>query len=280
MCASAIGLCHYLLHYWEGGDARLPGEDYGWNYDFYGSLPGTTTVLSQNISESASATNGLEFALLFNERDNDPNDNQEADNAIVNAAGSVTSWPTNGGGSIEWGMAATNVDKNAGSVTVPLVRSDGGSLPVKVSYTTYALTAGSSKFVARSGVVVFAAGATRENVTVPILNDRRIDPATQFSLELISAAGGAWLGDCLSCVVTILDTNVPPQFVGLPAALPGGGFQAQISCGPGLLLTLERSTNLLDWESLQTFTNISQVTTITDTNIFRRSASFYRVAVP
>ncbi len=279
MCASAIGLCHYLLNYWEGGDVRLPGENYGWSYIFYGSLPGTTTVLYQNIAENAVSTNGLEFAALFNERDNDPNDNAEAENAIVNAASSITSWPTNGGGMIQWAVAATNVNKTAGNVTVALARTGGSTRTVKVSYTTYPLTAGSSNYVSTSGIVVFGVGVTNQTVTIPILNDGVIEPTRQFSLELISASGGAWLGNTLSSVVSIVDTN-NPQFIGRPSLLPNGRFQAQLMVATGLVVTVQYSTNLSTWQTLQSFTNAASPITITDTNAAQRTRTFYRAVVP
>jgi CubicO group peptidase (beta-lactamase class C family) len=280
--ASAIGLCHYLLNYFEGGHVRPSGGNYGWNLTFFGSLPGATAVLYQNISQTATATNGLEFAALFNERTGAApgQDNSDALTAILNASNSITSWPANGGGMIQWAVTATNVNKNAGSVTVALVRSGTSTLPVKVSYTTYALTAGSSNYTTTSGIVSFAAGVTSQNVTVPILNDRIIDPTRRFSLELISASGGAWLGSQLSSVVSILDTNTPPNFTGQPVILPNGNFQFQTLCSTGLVLTVEYSTNLSDWQPLQTFTNATTVTTITDTNATGRLKTFYRVAVP
>ncbi len=279
--ASAIGLCHYLLNYLEGYNARLPGSTFSWNYIFYGSLPGATSVLIQNINQTSTTTNGLEFAALFNERDSASElDNTDAYNAIINATTNITSWPTNGGGMIQWSTAATNVNKNAGSITVPLVRSGASTLPVKVSYTTYALTAGSSNYTTTAGIVNFAAGVTSQNITVPILNDRVIDPTRQFSLELISASGGAWLGDRFTAVVNILDTNTPPNFTGQPVLLPNGNFQFQIMSSTGLVLTVEYSTNLVNWQPLQTFTNVTTVTTITDTNVTGRVKSFYRVVVP
>jgi CubicO group peptidase (beta-lactamase class C family) len=280
MSASAIGLCHYLLNYWEGGEVRLPNEYYGWGYIFYGSLPGTTTVLYQNINENPSTTNGLEFAALFNERDNDPNDNAEAETAIVNATSGITSWPTNGGGMIQWASAGTNVNKTAGSVTVALSRSGASTLPVKVSYTTYSLSAGSSNYVQTSGIADFGAGVTTQYVTVPILNDGVIDPPRTFSLELISASGGAWLGDRLSSIVTIIDTNTPPQFIGKPALLSNGQFQAQLKAAPGLIVTIQYSTNLSTWLPLETFTNTTNPTTITDANASKRPRTFYRAVVP
>jgi CubicO group peptidase (beta-lactamase class C family) len=281
LSASAIGLCHYLSNYLEGNIARPTGITFSWNYIFYGSLPGASTMLIQSINQTSTTTNGLEFAALFNERDSASElDNNDAYTAITNAVDGITSWPTNGGGMIQWSTTATNVNKNAGSLTVQLVRSGGSTLPVKVSYTTYALTAGSSNFVSTSGIVSFGASVTSQNITVPILNDRVIDPTRQFSLELISASGGAWLGDRVTAVVNILDTNTPPSFTGQPLLLPNGNFKFQFMCSTGLVLTLEYSTNLLNWQPLQTFTNVTTVSTFTDTNASSRVKSFYRVAVP
>jgi CubicO group peptidase (beta-lactamase class C family) len=281
LSASAIGLCHYLLNYLQGYIARPSGITFGWNASFFGGLPGATSVIVQNISQTSTTTDGLEFAALFNERDDITGlDNSEAYTAITNAVAGITSWPSNGGGMIQWATTATNVNKNAGSIIVPLVRSGGGALPVKVSFTTYALTAGSSNYVSVSGIVNFGATVTTQNVTIPILNDRVIDPTRQFSLELISASGGAWLGDQFTSVVNILDTNTPSSFTGQPVLLPNGNFQFQTLCSTGLVLTVEYSTNLLTWQPLQTFTTATAVTTITDTNATGRVNGFYRVVVP
>ena len=278
--ASAIGLCHYLLNYWEGGHVRAPGN-YGWNYIFFGSLPGATTVLYQNISQTTSSTNGLEFAALFNERTaaTPTQDNTDALNAILAASNSITSWPASGGGMIQWAVTSTNVNKNASNVTVALVRSGTTTLPVKVSYTTYALTAGSSNYTTAAGIATFAAGVTSSNITVPILNDHVVEPTRQFSLELISASGGAWLGNQLSTVVNILDTNTPPKFTGKPGFLANGGFQFQFTGSTGVVLTVQTSTNLANWQPLRTFTNNSTLTSFTDT-IPGQLRTFYRVASP
>lgn len=281
MCASAIGLCHYLLNYLEGGDVRSPGENFSRNINFYGSLPGTTTVLYQNITQNSTRTNGLEFAVLFNQRDNDPNDNDEANTAIVNACATITSWPTNnGGGMVQWAVGGTNVNKNSGSVTVRLTRTGTVTLPVKISYTTYGITAGNSNYIPTSGIISFASGVTGTNITVPILNDGVIDLPRQFSLELISASGGAWLGTNLSSLVTILDTNTVPKFTEPLVRLANGNFQAQVQASTGLVITLQVSTDLVNWQNLQTFTNYTPTSTLTDTTASTRLKSFYRLAVP
>ena len=279
--ASAVGLCKYLLNYWEGGHARTPGN-YGWFVYFFGSLPGATAVLYQNISQTTTATNGLEFAALFNERTGAApgTDNQDALNAILAASNSITSWPAAGGGMIQWAAVTTNVNKTAGSVTVALTRTGAATLPVKVSYTTYAISAGSSNFTTTAGIATFAAGVTSSNITVPILNDHIVEPTRQFSLELISASGGAWLGNQLSTLVNILDTNTPPKITGKTGFLANrGGFDFQFNCSTGVVLTVQSSTDLINWQPLRTFTNLTTLTTFTDTAP-AAAETFYRVASP
>jgi len=281
LSASAIGLCRYLQNYLESSNVRTPGSAFSWNYLFYGSLPGASSVLYQNINQTASSTNGVEFAALFNERyDLAEGANIAAYNAITNAVANITSWPATGGGMIQWSNPVVSINKNSGFINVPLIRTGANNLTSKVSYTTYSLTASGSNYVPFSGVVTFGPGVTNKNVTIPILNDRGIDPTLKFSLELISASGGAWLGDNVTCVVSILDTNTPPAFVGQPQRLPNGDCQFQMQCSTGLVLTVQAATNLANWQSLQTFTNLNAVTTFTDTNANGRSSSFYRVVVP
>jgi CubicO group peptidase (beta-lactamase class C family) len=124
LSASANGLCHYLLNYLEGNIARPTGITFSWNYIFFGSLPGASSMLIQSINQTSTTTNGLEFAALFNARDNASEvDNNDAYTAITNAVASITSWPVSDGGMIQWSTTSTNVNKNAGSITVPLVRS-------------------------------------------------------------------------------------------------------------------------------------------------------------
>ena len=281
LSASAVGLCHYLQNYLEGYNARVSGSSFSRNDLFYGSLPGASSVLAQNISQTSSSTNGVEFAALFNQRyDLVEGANIAAYTAITNAVANISSWPANGGGMIQWSTTSASINKNSGFINVPLTRTGANNLTVKVSYTTYALTASSSNFFAVSGVVTFGSGVTSKNITIPILNDRVIDPTRQFSLELISASGGAWLGDNVTCVVSILDTNLPPSLTGQPVVLPNGNFQFQTLCSTGLIQTVQFSTNLIDWLPLQTFTNANPITTFTDTNGTGPGVGFYRVVVP
>ena len=118
LSASAIGLCGYLRNYWEGGDQRYPGENYGWGYTFFGGLPGASTVMYQGITESPNATNGLEFVALFNGSHGTGGPSNDACDGLQSVATNITSWPTNGGGEIHWETAKTNI--------APLQECSGG----------------------------------------------------------------------------------------------------------------------------------------------------------
>jgi hypothetical protein len=76
-----------------------------------------------------------------------------------------------------------------------------------------------------------------------------------------------------------MDTNTPPLSISKPAFLVDGSFQFQLSSSAGLVFTLQSSTNLSSWQSLQTFTNAGSLTSYTATNSGRPN-TFYRVAVP
>jgi CubicO group peptidase (beta-lactamase class C family) len=215
LSASAIGLCSYLLNHWEGGDRRYAGENYGWSYGFFGSLPGAASVLYQQVTENPNSTNGLEFAALFNSRRVGA-PSGDAFTGILAAATNITSWPTNGGGEIQWQTAMTNVAENAGSVSVRLIRSGLSTMAVKVSYTTYPTTATASNFAAVAGIATFNPGETNQTITVPIFDTGHAVPYKQFLLELLSASGGCWLGNTLTCIVSIEGTNTTPYFVTEP----------------------------------------------------------------
>ena len=276
LSASAPALCKFMQNYWLAGAQRVPGSPYTWNYIFYGSLPGATTVIHQSVTQNSSSTNALEFAALFNTRIGN-NDNDEAHTALVNAANTITSWPANGGGAFQWSVAATNVDKNAGTVIVQITRSGLSTLPVKVSYSTFNRTAATNNYVPASGVLSFASGEISKNVVVGILNDGRMDPTLQFSLELISASGGAWLGDRVTAFVNILDNSTPPQFI--QPVYANGIFHAQITGATGLVVRVDRTTNFVNWLPFQTLTNTSGMTPLTDSNLLNGARTFYRAVV-
>ena len=210
LSASAIGLCRYMQTYWVGGERRSLGSQYTWTYTFFGGLSGASTVIYQQIKQGGGSVNGIEFAILFNggRAFNGKAGSNNAYDAVRNAAKSITSWPEEGGGMVQWAVSTTNVS-HAGPVTVELERLGSDRLPAKVSYATYPLTAGTNCYMPASGIVSFQAGESNKPITVPILANASFGQGRRFLLELISASGGAWLGGRLSCIVNLTASNTP-----------------------------------------------------------------------
>ncbi len=71
----------------------------------------------------------------------------------------------------------------------------------------------------------------------------------------------------------------PPQPVLTSLPSGPGQFQFQIQGTPGYIHTLQTSTNLVTWESVQSWTPLSTPTMLTDTNAGLFPKRFYRVSV-
>ena len=212
LSASAIGLCRYMQTYWVGGERRSRASRSIRTFTFFGGLAGASTVIYQQIKQDGVSVNGLEFAVLFNggRALNGKAGSNDALDAVRNAVKSITSWPSEAGGMVQWNVSITNVS-HAENVTVELERSGSSTLPVKVSYSTYPLTAGTNCYKPSSGIVTFQAGETNKPITVPILAGASFGQNKRFLLELISASGGAWLGNRLTCVVNLTGSNFPTR---------------------------------------------------------------------
>ena len=256
MAASAVELCHYAQHFFVSSRVRPTAGTWSWNYVFYGSLPGTTAVIHQDLHLTSSSTNALEFAALFNNRTEGSagEDNEVIHAEIVNAASGITSWPVAAGGEIQWAVTGTNVFKNVGTVSLQLRRTGGNSKAVKVSYTTSSQTASSTDYTPQSGILTFGTGETTQTVVIPITNTALTEPAKTFTVELTSASGGAWLGNQFTTTVRILS---PPRLAGEAAGAADGHFTLRVTGAEGASLRFESSDDLSHWQSLGT---ISQVT--------------------
>jgi CubicO group peptidase (beta-lactamase class C family) len=204
LSASAVGLCKYMLHYWVGGPERSLDQNWGWGYGFGGALPGAASGINQEIQQHDGKVSGLEVVVLFN-GGKEVKHNVDGENAMTGilSLAKKFAWPSPSGGAIEWSVAETNVMAGEGRVTVQLVRAKPDTSSANVSYTTYSRTAVIQSYVPQSGVVSFARGETKKDVTINLRSGRKIPKS--FLLELISASDGGWIGDRRTCIVRISD---------------------------------------------------------------------------
>lgn len=104
-----------------------------------------------------------------------------------------------------------SVDEDAGSVSIPVVRTGGSDGTVGVEYTTVdASAAAGSDYSARSGMLVFAPGETRKTIVVPILDDGDDELNETFNLATSVVVGSAVLGQPRTATITIVDDDGPP----------------------------------------------------------------------
>ena len=141
-------------------------------------------------------------------------------------------------GVLELSAATANVDEDAGTVVLSVVRNGGSDGEVTVQYTTNSIVDGAvagSDYNAASGQLTFADGETAKNIVVTILDDSIVDPDETFEVTILNPQGGATLGEVTTTVVTIDDDEKPGAF----AFLDG---EATVDEDAGsIFLTVQRS---------------------------------------
>ncbi|MBP0443176.1 matrixin family metalloprotease [Roseomonas sp. SSH11] len=135
--------------------------------------------------------------------------------------GSASSWP----GSLAISDAV--VSESAAGVTYAnfTVTRTGGTSSFQVNYATADSTArAGADYVATSGTLFFASGATSRTISVAILDDTLHDPRESFSVVLSGPTNNAFLADAVG-TGTILDNDVPFRSSGfaLAAFAPDAG---------------------------------------------------------
>lgn len=99
-----------------------------------------------------------------------------------------------------------NVDEDAGSVSVPVVRTVGSDGVVTVDFATQPLSADAGvDYSPVAGTLVFAEGQTTADIVIPILDDALEEPVEQFTVTIVDVNGGADLLVPRTATVSIID---------------------------------------------------------------------------
>jgi len=137
----------------------------------------------------------------------------------------------------------TEGDRNTANVTLTVTLSSPSPVTVTVKYTTVAGTAtATSDFLATSGTLTFAAGATTATLTVAIVGDRTAEPTEMFTVVLSGAVNAVIANG--TGTVTILDNDGA-----LAPAAPTPAGAASIE--PTTRVTASDSTSTLSAASLR-----------------------------
>lgn len=102
-----------------------------------------------------------------------------------------------------------------GSAIVPVTVTRTGALnrPITVAIALEEESATAPEDYNNTPIsVTFASGETTQTVSIPIVNDNRIEPDETLSLTLVNPTGGATLGTPNTATFTILDNDAALQF--------------------------------------------------------------------
>ncbi|MEA3207915.1 MAG: hypothetical protein QOE70_972 [Chthoniobacter sp.] len=128
----------------------------------------------------------------------------------------IESAPTNNSGILAFAATEFRVIENAGVAEIAVVRKEGSTGEVSVTFSTadaptseHAATA-DVDYTSTTGTLTFAAGETRKTFTVPILDDTATEGAEILSLTLSAPTGGASLqANAAKAALVIADDDQP-----------------------------------------------------------------------
>tara|TARA_R110002049_G_scaffold4601_5_gene32758 strand:+ start:1054389 stop:1058102 length:3714 start_codon:yes stop_codon:yes gene_type:complete len=139
---------------------------------------------------------------------------------------------TSNAGTIALETSNVQVDEDAGSVTLNVVRSGGSDGQITVDYATQSGTAsGGTDFLPQTGTLTFADGETVRPIVIPIVDDDVTEPTEEFNVTIENVLGGATLLVPRTATVTIIDDGVVlPDYVNFSsvAGLNLNGVAAQV----------------------------------------------------
>lgn len=113
---------------------------------------------------------------------------------------------------LQFGSASYSVLENIGTLSIPVIRSNGSTDSVAVQYATANGTAlAGADYEARNGTLSFGSGVTMRTIDIPIINDLMVEGVEHFRVDLGNPSG-AVIGAIGSTTVTIVDDDSMVEF--------------------------------------------------------------------
>ena len=127
---------------------------------------------------------------------------------IIEIAANISSNP----GVIGLETNSYQVNEGDGTVEVTILRSQGSDGVVTVDYQTFEATATEDEdYTAVSGTLTFADGETSKSLTIPILDDSRVEGTEDLSITIDNVTGGATLLVPRTALIAIEDNDTIPD---------------------------------------------------------------------
>jgi hypothetical protein len=188
------------------------------------------------------------------------------------------------GGTIQFGKAEYGVSESAAAVAVNVVRSGSrkGGTAVRYRTTTGGTATASKDFTPAAGTLTFATDQTAGTFKIPLIADRRFEPAETIEvvLEDPAPAPGTVLGARSTALVTITDDDPGGtlQFSSPTLAVSEAGLEARVEVkrtgGTAEAVTVDYAT------SDGTAQAGSDYTTVSGTLVFAAGETTKTILVP
>jgi uncharacterized delta-60 repeat protein len=218
----------FSVQFFTTNETALAGINYASNSGTLTFTPGQTFGgISVTLFNNVDVTN-LQFAVDLSA----PSPNSVQVEAPSNSV--VVIKPSGAG--LTFTTSATNVFKNAGFITIPViclnpsaepVIVDSNTIPLSVNYATVNGTAQAGvDYTTVNGTLIFTNGIATNTFTVPILNNSLITGLRTFNVELFGAVptNTARITSPSNEVVTIIDSNSGLSFSNPNYSIFSGGF--------------------------------------------------------
>lgn len=120
-------------------------------------------------------------------------------------------------------FASTNIVVNEGdaSAYLTVIRTNGSSGIVSVSYATMSGTAlPAINYQTTTGTISFGDGVTNRIIAIPLVDNNIVQGPVNFSVNLLNPAGGAVLADPTNATVTVFDNDSGINFAAATNTIP------------------------------------------------------------
>nr|WP_257222337.1 Calx-beta domain-containing protein [Acinetobacter sp. YH1901136] len=141
------------------------------------------------------------------------------------------------------------INETAGTATYTVTLTGNTSLPVTVNYGTANGTATSgTDYTSKSGTLTFAVGETSKTITVPILNDFKVESSENYTISLSSPTNATI--NTGSVTTSIIDDDFAPHVdldANNSAGVTGDDYRTFYTVGGGLAVSIsDIDTNVTD----------------------------------
>jgi len=141
------------------------------------------------------------------------------------------------------------INETAGTATYTVTLTGNTSLPVTVNYGTANGTATSgTDYTSTSGTLTFAVGETSKTITVPILNDFKVENSENYTISLSSPTNATI--NTGSVTTSIINDDFAPHVdldANNSAGVTGGDYRTFYTVGGGLAVSIsDIDTNVTD----------------------------------